>query len=131
MTAPRDALARRISELAGDVPVAFAPVRNAAPPIFIVAPAIPYQRPSNDPGCSVDWYLDVWTITTREDVNALDTLDLMAAQVEAAAQAPDWPETDHLIARWVGVERANQSTEDLAGMPGLAAIVRVRVTEYE
>jgi hypothetical protein len=128
MTAPRDALARRLSTLAGDVPVASAPVRNAAPPIYILAPAVPYQRPSNDPGCSIDWYVDVWCITTKEDVFALDTLDGMAALVETVAKADDW-ETDGLVARWVGVERANQATDDLAGMPGLAAIVRVRMTE--
>ena len=62
-----------------------APLRQAAPPVFAIAPGNPYLRPSSDnPACVEDWRVDVWCITTREDVAAMDTQDAMVDVVRDA-----------------------------------------------
>jgi hypothetical protein len=127
MTA-RSALADLLAPVAGSVPVLQAPLRSAAPPLFAIAPGTPYLRPSSGvPGCVEDWRIDVWCITTREDVAAMDTQDGMVDQVRSAVE-PDGPDAAGYLYAFLGVERANVDTTDLAGMPGLATIVQLRVS---
>jgi hypothetical protein len=117
----RSDLAAAIAALAGTAPVVAAPPRNAAPPLYAIAPGLPYLRPSPVVGCGDDWRFDVWCVVTREAVDALDAQDAMAAVVKAAAQGMP-------TGQWLGINRANVATEDLAGVPTLATIVEVRVT---
>lgn len=129
MTAPRAALVRRLAAAAGSAAaVGSAPIRQAAPPALIVAPGTPYLRPvSAVPGCAWSWRLDVWCLTTREDVDAQDTQDALAALVLDVADADDWQAVDGMVCFYLGAERGNVPTEDLAGIPGLATIVQLRV----
>lgn len=127
MTA-RAALAALLGSVAGQVPVLQAPLRQAAPPLLAIAPGRPYLRPSTSvPGCVEDWRLDVWCITTREDVNAMDTQDGLVELVRDAV-AFDGPDPSGYQYLLLGVEQANVDTTDLAGMPGLATIVQLRVS---
>jgi hypothetical protein len=122
---PRAALAARLATVAGGVPVRQVPLRQAAPPVYAIAPGTPYLRPSSAvPGCLEDWRVDVWCITTREDVVAMDTQDAMVADVRAAAAA----DGDGFVVSFLGVDRANIDTTDLAGMPGLATIAQLRLS---
>jgi hypothetical protein len=129
MKAARDALARRLAAAAGaDVTVGQAPIRQAAPPLLIIAPGRPYLRPvSAIPDCSTSVRLDVWCITGREDVNAQDTQDGLAQLVADVAGAPDWQDADDMVCLHLGAESGNVATEDLAGIPGLATIVQLRI----
>jgi hypothetical protein len=129
MTAPREALVRRLAAAAGSsATVGSAPIRQAAPPLLIVAPGTPYLRPVDAiPDCSVSVRLDVWCVTTREDVNAQDTQDALAELVRQVAEDPTWQPVDGCVAVYLGAERGNVATEDLAGIPGLATIVQLRV----
>jgi hypothetical protein len=129
---PRDALARRLRELVvlhdADALVAQAPIRQAAPPLIVLAPGTPYQRPTpTAPDCEASWRIDAWCITTREDINAQDTLDALAALVREAGEANDWREIDGMECAWLGIERGLVDTTDLAGIPGLGAIAQLRI----
>jgi hypothetical protein len=128
MTTARAALAELLATTAGSVPVRQAPLRNAAPPVLAIAPGRPYLRPSSTvPGCLEDWRLDVWAITTREDVSAMDSQDAMVDAIRAAVDV-DGPDGYGYWYRFAGVEVANVDTVDLAGMPGLATIVQLVVS---
>lgn len=129
MTGPRDALVRRLTDAtAATAAVGSAPIRQAAPPLLIVAPGTPYLRPvSAVPGCSWSWRLDVWCITGREDLNAQDTQDALAETVRQVAEDPTWQTLDGMVCAYLGAERGNVATEDLAGIPGLATIVQLRI----
>lgn len=127
MTA-RSALAELLVAVAGDVPVLQLPLRQAAPPAYAIAPGRPYLRPSSAvPGCMETWRLDVWCMTTREDVVAMDTLDGMVDVVRAAVSAagPDATGWQYLF---LGIDQAHVDTTDLAGMPGRATIVQLQVS---
>jgi hypothetical protein len=122
---PRAALAELLSEAVSGIPILATPLRQAAPPLFAIAPGRPYLRPtSSAPGCLADWRVDVWCIVGREDVNAMDTQDAMVDQVRAAV---DFDGADDFGYSWLfgGVEVANVDTTDLAGIPGLATIVQL------
>ena len=122
---PRVALAALLGPIAGQVPVLQAPLRQAAPPLFAIAPGRPYLRPSSGvPGCDQDWRVDVWCIVGREAVDAMDTQDAMVGQVRAAVAA-DGADPHGFVWLFLGVEVANVDTTDLAGMPGLATIVQL------
>jgi len=124
MTA-RAALADLLTPVAGDVPVLQVPLRQAAPPVFAIAPGRPYLRPSSSvPGCIDDWRIDVWCITTREDVAAMDTQDAMVDAVRDAVDVAG-PDAAGYQYKLLGVEVANVDTSDLAGVPGLATIVQL------
>jgi hypothetical protein len=125
---PRAALAELLKVEAGAVPVLQVPLRQAAPPVFAIAPGRPYLQPSSAvPGCLEDWRLDVWCITTREDVVAMDTQDAMVDVVREAVSLSG-SDVHGFAWLWLGVERANLDTTDLAGMPGLATIVQLRAS---
>ena len=124
----RGALAELLTPAAGAVPVRQVPLRNAAPPLFAIAPGQPYLRPSSAvPGCLNDWRLDVWCVTTREDTAAMDSQDAMVDVVRGAVSGSG-PDASGFAYSFLGVERANVDTTDLAGMPGLATIVQLRVS---
>ena len=55
----------------------------------------------------------------------MDTQDGMVDTVRAAVAGPD---AHGFAFAFLGVERANLDTVDLAGMPGLASIVQLRVS---
>ena len=104
-----------------------APIRNGAPPLIILAPGAPYLRPvAQDPECTWSMRLDAWCVTSREDVAALDTQDELVDLVRQVADDPTWTD-DGMVCVFLGVERANVATEDLAGIPGLATIVQLRI----
>jgi len=125
---PRGALAERLAAVAGSVPVRQVPLRQAAPPVFAVAPGTPYLRPSSAvPGCIEDWRLDVWCIVGREAVDAMDAQDAMVDQVRAAV-ALSGADVYGFVWLFLGIERANLDTTDLAGIPGLATIVQLRAS---
>lgn len=127
MTA-RSALADLLTPLAGAVPVLQAPLRQAAPPLYAIAPGVPYLRPTSAAaGCLQDWRLDVWCIVGREDVAAMDSQDAMVDVVRTAVEfdGADAAGFQYLL---LGVERANIDTTDLAGIAGLATIVQLRVS---
>jgi hypothetical protein len=128
-SAARAALERRLAAIADpSVTIMSAPIRNGAPPLVILAPGTPYLRPASPaPDCSQAWRIDAWCITTREDVDALDTQDALADLVREVAAADDWQDADGMVCVFLGIERANVATEDLAGIPGLATIVQLRV----
>jgi hypothetical protein len=120
MTARTDLAFALVALAPATVSVVDAPPRNAAPPFLAIAPGSPYIRKSTAPGCSEDWRLDVWCCVTRESVFALDEQD---ALIDLVRQAVDG--MPHAL--WLGVNRANVSADDLAGVPYLAAIAEVRV----
>jgi hypothetical protein len=97
-----------------------APPRNAAPPFLAIAPGSPYVRVSTVPGCTEEWRLDVWCCVSRESIFALDEQDALIDLVRQAVKGMPY-------ALWLGVNRANVSADDLAGVPYLAAIAEVRV----
>lgn len=129
MNPPRDALVRRLVAAAGDTAaVGSAPIRHGAPPLLIVAPGRPYIRPvSAIPDCSWSFRLDVWCVVGREDINAQDSQDTLAELVRVVAEDPTWQDIDGMVCAYLGAESGNVATEDMAGIPGLATIVQLRV----